>query len=146
MQRSRKHRILCVAPSSHNLDELCSILRSRYEVMVSSAADQAVALCASNAVATVVLASEFVTARGSTLAQSLKSLRPEIPVILLAENHDEVQIPHVLDAVHTTPAGILHELKHRLDGEPKDGGSTNGDPEDGALKDGGPPIGARKLP
>jgi DNA-binding NtrC family response regulator len=141
MQRSRRHRILCVAPSSHNLDELCSTLRSRYEVMVSSAADRAVALCASNAVATVVLASEFVTASGWTLAQALKSVRPEIPVILLAKNHDEVQIPHVLDAVHTTPAGVLHELKHRLDGKPKDG--KHGD---GALRDGGPPIGARELP
>jgi PleD family two-component response regulator len=127
MPRSRRHKILCVAPSLHNLDELCSILQSRYEVIVSSAADQAVAVCASSAVDTVVLASEFPIAHGWTLAQALKSVRPEIPVILLAENHREVQIPHVIDAVLSTPAGVLRELKHRLDGEPKDDSLKEGD-------------------
>ncbi len=121
MLSARRHKILCVAPSSDNLDELRSILQSRYEVTVSSAAEQAVALCASNAVATVVLVSEFLTARGSSLAQALKSLRPEIPVILLAEDPSQIQIPHVIDAVLSTPAGVLQELKHRLDGEPKGG-------------------------
>jgi PleD family two-component response regulator len=127
--RSRRHKILCVAPSSHNLDELRSILQSRYEVIVSSAADQAVAICASNAVSTVVLASEFPIAHGWTLAQALKSVRPEIPVILLAKDHREVQIPHVIDAVLSTPAGVLRELKHRLDGEPKDGEPLDGVPK-----------------
>jgi hypothetical protein len=70
---------------------------------------------------TVVLASEFPIAHGWTLAQALKSVRPEIPVILLAQDHREVQIPHVIDAVLSTPAGVLRELKHRLDGEPLDG-------------------------
>lgn len=129
MLRSRRHRILCVAPSFHALDELCAILQNRYEVLVITAPDQAVAVCASNLVATVVLASEFLTAHGWTLAQAMKSVRPEIPLILLAEGHRDVHIPHVIDAVLNTPADVLREIDHRLDSELKDSDSNDSGPQ-----------------
>ncbi len=119
MSRRDHHRILCVTDSPMNLKRLHSVLSStKYEIVSALAADQAVAFCINNAVAAVVLGSEFLTAEGWSVAQTFKSLRPELPVVLFVEDSREMAIPDAVDVIATTEGALLQELQRLLESSP----------------------------
>lgn len=101
--------------SSQNLEILRSVLEHAfYEVIHASTADQGVALSLNHSLAGVVLDSEFLTEQGWTLAQTLKGLRPAVPVLLFATEPCEIKVPHVLDGVVHTHADLLEYLSSSL--------------------------------
>jgi len=119
MSRRDHHRILYVTDSPMNLKRLHSILSStKYEIVSALAADQAVAFCINNALAAVVLGSEFLTAEGWSVAQTFKSLCPELPVVLFLEDSREMAIPDAVDVIATTGEALLQELQRLLDSSP----------------------------
>ncbi|HEV7553202.1 MAG TPA: hypothetical protein VGP65_16050 [Candidatus Angelobacter sp.] len=105
-----KPRILCVSVSSLKLAQICAALPTRqYEALSASTPEQAVAACATNNIAAVVLDSQFSTAHGCTLAQAFKAVNPHVPIILLERGHNG-DIPGGVDAVATTREIMLKKL------------------------------------
>jgi DNA-binding NtrC family response regulator len=115
MSSRLRPRVLCVSRSSAVIGSFQAILHAQYEVVSAFRADQAVAFSINNSVAAVVLDSEFLIEHGWTVAQTLKSLHPGLPVLLLAEDHHEVKLPHAVDAIANTPAVVLQELRRFLE-------------------------------
>jgi CheY-like chemotaxis protein len=114
MMGREKPRILCVSRSASQLKVICSALPSReFEVVTATTAEQAVAVCVSNNLAAVVLDSEFSTATGWSAAQTFKMVKPHLPVVLLARDHEQ-SLPHGVDAVAATHSAILHKLNALL--------------------------------
>jgi DNA-binding NtrC family response regulator len=119
MFRRDHHRILCVTRSGIHLKTFQSVLSSdNYEVVSAFTSDQAVAFCINNAVAAVVIDSEFLTVDGWSVAQTFKALHPGLPVILLVEDGHEGPIPQAVDAIAKTSADMLQELQRLLDSLP----------------------------
>lgn len=109
-----KPRILCVSRSSSHLEAICSALpRGEYEVVSATTPEQAVAVCVSNNLAAVVLDSEFSTEAGWSAAQTLKMVKPHLPVVLLGHVHEQ-SLPHGIDAVASTYSAVLHKLNALL--------------------------------
>jgi DNA-binding NtrC family response regulator len=105
-----KPRILCLSVSSFKLTQLCAALPAGlYQVLSASTPEQAVAVCATNNIAALVLDSEFLTDGGSTLAQTFKAVNPHVPIILLEMGHNG-DIPAAVDAVATTSEMMLKKL------------------------------------
>lgn len=105
-----KPRILCLSVSSFKLTQLCAALPARqYQVLSASNPAQAVAVCATNNIAAVVLDSEFLTDGSSTLAQTFKAVNPQVPILLLETGHNG-DIPEAVDAVATTREIMLKKL------------------------------------
>lgn len=103
-------RILCVSVSALKLAQMCAALpASQYQALSASNPAQAVAVCATNNIAAMVLDSEFLTDGGSTLAQTFKAVNPHLPVLLLETEHDG-GIPQAVDAVATTMEIMLKKL------------------------------------
>jgi DNA-binding NtrC family response regulator len=99
-----------------NLTRFHSVLSSaKYEVVPALTADQAVAFCINNVAAAVVLDSEFFTVEGWSVAQTFKSLRPELPIVLFVEESHEMAVPQSVDAIAATGAALLQELHRLLD-------------------------------
>jgi DNA-binding NtrC family response regulator len=105
-----KPRILCLSVSSLKLAQMCAALPARqFQALSASSPAQAVAACATNNIAAVVLDSEFVTNGGSTLAQTFKAVNPHLPIILLETGHNG-DLPEAVDAVATTRKMMLKKL------------------------------------
>ena len=105
-----KPRILCLSVSSFKLKQMCAALPAReYQALSASTPAQAVAVCATNNIAAVVLDSEFLTDGGSTLAQTFKAVNPHVPIVLLERGHNG-DIPEAVDAVVTTREMMLKKL------------------------------------
>jgi DNA-binding NtrC family response regulator len=77
-----------------------------YQVLSASSPAHAVAACANNKIAAVVLDSEFLTDGGITLPQTFKALNPNLPIVLLELGHNG-DIPEAVDAVATTSKMML---------------------------------------
>jgi CheY-like chemotaxis protein len=108
-----KPRILCVSRSEFQLRTICSAIPSQeYDVVSASTPEQAVAVCASNQLAAVVLDSEFVT-DGWSAAKTLKLVNPSVPVVLLGWPNNE-GAPHGVDAIAETYALLVHKLEALL--------------------------------
>gem|GEM_PF-1167310 len=115
----KQHRILCVSVSPMNLRAFQCVLRSAdYQVVSALSPDQAVAFCVNNAVAAIVLDSEFLTEQGWSVAQTFKSLCPKVPILLCVEDRRRIEIPLAVDALADTPATLLQELKHIVEHPP----------------------------
>ena len=105
-----KPRILCLSVSSLKLTQMCAALPAReYQVLSASNPAQAVAVCATNNIAAVVLDSEFLTDDGHTLAQTFKAVNPHVPIVLLERGHNG-DIPDAVDAVAPTKEMMLKKL------------------------------------
>lgn len=105
-----KPRILCLSVSSLKLTQMCAALPAReYQVLSASNPAQAVAVCATNNIAAVVLDSEFLTDGGSTLAQTFKAVNPHALIVLLERGHNG-DVPDAVDAVATTKEMMLKKL------------------------------------
>ena len=105
-----KPRILCLSVSFSGLTQMCAALPARkYQVLSAANPAHAVAACATNNVAAVVLDSEFLTDGGSSLPQTFKALNPNLPIVLLELGHNG-DIPEAVDAVATTGKMMLKKL------------------------------------
>jgi DNA-binding response OmpR family regulator len=111
MTRQEAKRILCVSQSPSHLKELCCAIASvAYEAVPASSPEQAVACCSGNRLSAVVMDSEFFAERGWSVAQSLKMVNPGILIFLMEKGHNG-DIPDGIDAVATTIARMLQQLK-----------------------------------
>jgi len=82
---SRHRRILCVTSSAQTADLLHQALGSKKgAVLTAFTADVAVAFCLNNYVDAVVLGSELLDDKW-TVAQTLKSIRPTLPILLFTD-------------------------------------------------------------
>lgn len=89
---------------------MCAALPGlQYQVLSASTPEQAVAVCATNNIAALVLDSEFLTDGGCTLAQTFKAVNPHVPILLLERGHNG-DIPESVDAVVTTNQTMLKKL------------------------------------
>jgi CheY-like chemotaxis protein len=110
MSRRETLRILCVFKSPSQLKELVSAISSMACKAVSaSSPEQAVACCISDHLVAIVIDSEFLTESGWTVARSIKMVRPDLPILLLAQVHNE-DTPHGVAAVATTVPLMVQKL------------------------------------
>ena len=117
MSSHGKPRILCVSRSEFQLRTICSAISCKeYEIVSASTPEQAVAFCASNQLAAVVLDSEFVT-NGWSAAKTLKLVNPKVPVVLLGWNDDN-NTPHGVDAIAVTFSQLADKLEALLKQRP----------------------------
>lgn len=86
MRDSNRHsRILCVTRSAQTADLLHGALENKKgAVLTAFTADVAVAFCLNNHVDAVVLGSELLDDKW-TVAQTLKSIRPTLPILLFTD-------------------------------------------------------------
>ena len=111
-----KPRILCLSVSFSRLAQMCAALPARqYQVLSASSPAHAVAACANNNIAAVVLDSEFLTGGGCTLPKTFKALNPNLPIVLLELGHNG-NIPEAVDAVATTSKMMLKKLAALIKG------------------------------
>jgi hypothetical protein len=109
MSRRETLRILCVFKSPTQLKELVSAISSMACKAVSaSSPEQAVACCIGGHLVAIV-DSEFLTESGWTVARSIKMVRPDLPILLLAQAHNE-DTPHGGAAVATTVPLMVQKL------------------------------------
>jgi len=114
MSDRRKPRILCVSTSSSQLELIIShFAEEEFEAIAAASPEEAVAFCAANHVSAIVMDSEFVTEGGWTVAQSLRMVKPQLPIVLLKAGHGRELPPHV-DAVACKVEMILGTLKALL--------------------------------
>ena len=124
--RERQHRILCVTSSASHLETLQSVLHSaNYKLVCCMTVDHAVAFCVDTRVSAIVLDTEFLTSQDWSVVQTLNSICPGVPVLVLAGNQDN-NIPPGVDAVARTPELILRELQRLVDGHAASGTSGLG--------------------
>jgi len=84
-----------------------------FEAIGAASPQEAVAFCAANDVSAIVMDSEFVTEGGWTVAQSLRMVKPHLPIVLLKAGRRCKLPPHV-DAVAGKVEMILGALKALL--------------------------------
>ena len=114
MSGREKPRILCVSRSVYQLREMREAFPAKeYEVIAASTPEQAVAVCLNNHISAVVLDSEFATEAGWSAAQTLKMIKPQLPVMLLL-NNAEGTVPSGVDAVAHGHTHMLPRLKELL--------------------------------
>jgi DNA-binding NtrC family response regulator len=110
MSRREPHQILCVSRSPSQLKELTSAVSSMaYEAVSASSPEQAVACCIGNPLVAIIVDSEFLTEGGWTVPQSIKMVRPDLPIFLLKQEHNG-DIPHGVEAVAPTVPLIMQKL------------------------------------
>lgn len=110
MSRRETHRVLCISQSPSQLQELISAVSSMAcEAVSASSPEQAVACCVGNYLVAIVMDSEFLTEGGWTVSQSIKMVRPDLPIFLLDQEH-KGGIPHGVEAVAPTVPLIMKKL------------------------------------
>ena len=108
-------RILCIIRSTSNRKTLPPVLQSaNYEVTLALTAEEAVAFCIGNLVAAVVLDSEFHSEAGWSVAQTIKGLHPQLPILLFLDDHKAAEIPQSVDAI-ANAATMVDELRRLLE-------------------------------
>jgi DNA-binding response OmpR family regulator len=115
MSGREKPRILCVSRSAYRLRAMRGAFPIReYEVLSASTPEDAVAVCLSNHISAVVLDSEFSTEAGWSAAQTLKMIKPQLPIMLLLKSANGT-VPSGVDAVAHSHDHILPKLKGLLE-------------------------------
>ncbi len=110
MSRREPRQILCVSQSPSQLQELTSAVSSiAYEAVPASSPEQAVACCIGNPLAAIVIDSAFLTESGWTVPQSIKMVRPDLPIFLLHQEH-QGDLPHGVEAVAPTVPLMMQKL------------------------------------
>ena len=97
--------VLCVGCTAEQRRSLRSRLKSfGYALSEVSSGHEGVAFCASNAIQGVLLDAAFLDqVEGWSLAQSLKMVRPSVPILLLDTRHvHSSALPNGIDAVCRT--------------------------------------------
>ena len=114
----QRPRILCVSLSGFQLKAMREAFPvSDYQVFTASTPEEAVAVCAGNHLAAVVLDSEFASTAGWPVAQTFRIVNAHLPVLLLANGHNgNGHHPPGVDAIATSPAEMLDRLQTLLIG------------------------------
>jgi PleD family two-component response regulator len=108
--RQERPRILCISESSSQLKEICSAVFSLgYEAISASSPERALACCIGTDVVAVVLGTESLTEMGYSAAQSIRMARPDLPILLLEQGHDEI-VPHGVSAVAASVSMMTQKL------------------------------------
>src|SRR5690242_18743361 len=93
-------RVLCVACSSKAVDTLDRALRySQLRILTAATREKGVAICVAGDIALAVLDAESIRGEEGSVASSLKSARPALPIVLLEERRRQTKIPLGIDAV-----------------------------------------------
>jgi DNA-binding response OmpR family regulator len=122
--RGKRQRVLCVVQSLFRLGPLQDAIReSGYEVLLAFTADHAVAACISSECDAVILDADLIRSPTSTLAETLKLARPNVPILLLDHREDPArkeQRPKGVDAAigGRFPAEVLAGLATFLGEKP----------------------------
>lgn len=112
-KQEQQYRILYVTPSAISCKALQSVFHSaKYKLVYCMNVDHAVAFCIDNSVSAIVLDAAFLREKDWFAVQTFKSICPGVPILVLADNHDE-RIPRGINAVAGTPTIVVQEL-HRL--------------------------------
>ena len=111
--------ILLVVASSASLDSmLAQIKEAGLNVAIALTADQAVAVCLGSRFAAVVLDAALIRNDDWSVAQSIKLVRPALPILLLDSRAvvREGSLPPHIDAIatHNDPGEVLLKLKQLL--------------------------------
>jgi CheY-like chemotaxis protein len=118
MPGQKKRRVLCVSHSPQNLQLMLKALpHHEYVGLAATTPEQAVAFCVSYSVAAVVLDSEFAIEHGWSAAQTLKSMNPHLPVLLLEAGHNG-HVPVGVDGVAPSISQLLGKLNTLLSRPP----------------------------
>lgn len=100
MRRAHLWRVLCIGCSSTVLERLHQCLRhSDLSVVSAITSEQAVANCVANMISLAIIDSDSMPGRQWSVAQSLKMVRPAVPVILLEKDEKHLKMPAGIDAV-----------------------------------------------
>lgn len=113
--------ILCILHAQSNQQALLATLRTAHYAPLSSAtAEHAVAFCMNNPVSAVVMDAKYLPEHGWSVAQTLKGVCPNLPILLFIEDKEIVAIPQSVDAIVHTSATMLSELERLIEGPATD--------------------------
>lgn len=116
MRSREQRRIVCVLHSPANQKCVSQTLKAaRYEVVSALTAAEAIAFCVNHSLAALVLDSEFFTEEGWSVVRTLKSLCPQVPIILFVEDHSGRTISSDVDGIANTADIVLSELNRLFD-------------------------------
>lgn len=97
---AHSQRVLCVACSPKALNVLDRALRySQLRILTAATREHGVAICVAETVSLAVLDAQSIRGEEGSVAKSLKSVRPTIPIILLEERRHRSEVPAGVDAV-----------------------------------------------
>jgi DNA-binding NtrC family response regulator len=100
MRRANFPRVLCIGCSSTVFERLHQCLRhSDLNVISAITSEQAVANCVAEVISVVIVDCDSMPGRQWSVAQSLKMVRPALPVILLEKDEKHSKMPTGIDAV-----------------------------------------------
>ena len=107
-------RVLCVACSPTVFGALDHALRySKFHVLCAATRDKGVAICVAEVIAVAVLDGESIRGEECSVAQALKMVRPNLPIILLEERERLSNLPAGIDAV--VPLGATEKLLRKIE-------------------------------
>ena len=107
-------RILCVACSPTVFGAVDHAFRySRLHVLSAATRDKGVAICVAEVIAVAVLDGESIRGEEGSVAQSLKMVRPNLPIILLEERERLSNLPDGIDAV--VPLSATEKLLQKIE-------------------------------
>jgi DNA-binding response OmpR family regulator len=82
----RRERVLCLAGSGALLEQMQKALKAySFDLLGAFTADQGVAICVSEWIAAAILEANMVRAQDWSVVQTLKMIRPNLPILLLDE-------------------------------------------------------------
>jgi DNA-binding response OmpR family regulator len=82
----RRERILCLAHSAALLEQMRKALKAySFDLLGAFTADQDVAICVSQWIAAAILEADMIRAQDWSVVQTLKMIRPNLPILLLDE-------------------------------------------------------------
>jgi DNA-binding NarL/FixJ family response regulator len=100
MRRANLPRVLCIGCSSMVFERLHQCLKYGDLTVVSAiTSEQAVANCVANMISLAIIDCDSMPDRQWSVAQSLKMVRPALPVILLEKDEKHLKMPAGIDAV-----------------------------------------------
>ena len=107
-------RVLCVACSPTVFSALDLAFRySRLHVLSAATRDKGVAICVAEVIAVAVLDGASIRGEECSVAKALKSVRPNLPIILLEERERLSNLPEGIDAV--VPLGATEKLLRKIE-------------------------------
>lgn len=107
-------RILCVACSPTVFVALDHAFRfSKLHVLSAATRDKGVAICVAEVIAVAVLDGESIRGEECSVAQALKMVRPNLPIILLEQRERLSNLPDGIDAV--VPLGATEKLLRKIE-------------------------------
>jgi DNA-binding NtrC family response regulator len=100
MRRNESAGVLCVGCSDRLFQKLSDLLQeSELRILGPLNREEAVAVCAAQAVALIVLDGASIRGQEWSVAKSLKMVRPTLPIILLGKHTNGPRLPDGVDAL-----------------------------------------------